>query len=190
MIWILQGSSKSGGESQSTDSSKTENQLEPESPINTIKASSSNHQPFDRHQQQQQLLEMASDASRTQNQPPHAKPHQEKVLKNYSFMLKFSPVFSLFKFSFLLYPNSQLRSLEKKLVSFCFGYYYCFDPYSLSSTLFPSVSYLLIHKLGTDPNSPQKIKGCRVFLIPERFSDKMSDIKIEREKELAVHIGK
>ena len=74
-----------------TLSSKTENQLEPESPISK-KASSSDHQAFDQkplqhqqHLQQQQLqqLEMASDATRTgtsQNQSA-AKPPQEKVLK-------------------------------------------------------------------------------------------------------------
>ncbi|XVF69168.1 hypothetical protein PTKIN_Ptkin11bG0059300 [Pterospermum kingtungense] len=92
------GSSKSGGESTdsgsavNTLSSKTENQLEPESPISTKKASSSNHQASDlqplqhqqhlqqQQQQQQQLLEMASDASRTgisQNQSA-AKTPQEK----------------------------------------------------------------------------------------------------------------
>ncbi|EOY33448.1 BZIP transcription factor family protein isoform 1 [Theobroma cacao] len=90
------GSSKSGGESTdsgsavNTLSSKTENQLEPESPISK-KASSSDHQAFDQkplqhqqhlqqhQQQQQQRLEMASDTSRTgisQNQS--AKPTQEK----------------------------------------------------------------------------------------------------------------
>ncbi|XWS71470.1 hypothetical protein CRYUN_Cryun03dG0140600 [Craigia yunnanensis] len=85
------GSSKSGGESAdsgsavNTLSSKTENQLEPESPISK-KASFSDHQAFDQkplqHQQhlQQQQLEMASDISRTgisQNQSA-AKPPQEK----------------------------------------------------------------------------------------------------------------
>ncbi|XWS28575.1 hypothetical protein CRYUN_Cryun25bG0082000 [Craigia yunnanensis] len=88
----LRGSSKSGGEStdsgsaMNTLSSKTENQLEPESPISK-KASSSYHQAFDQkplqhqlHLQQQQQLEMASDTSRTetsQNQST-AKPSQEK----------------------------------------------------------------------------------------------------------------
>ncbi|XWS52876.1 hypothetical protein CRYUN_Cryun11dG0110100 [Craigia yunnanensis] len=90
------GSSKSGGESTdsgsavNTLSSKTENQLELESPISK-KASSSDHQAFgqkplqhqqhlQQQQQQQQRLEMASDASRTgtsQNQSA-AKPPQEK----------------------------------------------------------------------------------------------------------------
>ncbi|XVE59563.1 hypothetical protein DITRI_Ditri05aG0056000 [Diplodiscus trichospermus] len=87
------GSSKSGGESTdsasavNTLSSKTENQLEPESPISK-KASSSDHQAFDQkplqHQQhlqqhQQQPL-MASDTLRTgtsQNQSA-AKQLQEK----------------------------------------------------------------------------------------------------------------
>ncbi|GMY15819.1 transcription factor TGA9 isoform X1 [Fagus crenata] len=75
------GSSKSGGESTdsgsavNTLSSKAdlgEAQLEPESPISTKKASSSDHQAFDQkhlqlqHQQQQQIhQEMASDTSRT-----------------------------------------------------------------------------------------------------------------------------
>ena len=69
-----------------TLSSKTENQLEPESPISK-KASFSDHQEPLQHQQhlqqQQQQLEMASDTSRTgisQNQSA-AKPPQEKVLK-------------------------------------------------------------------------------------------------------------
>ncbi|XWS73913.1 hypothetical protein CRYUN_Cryun02cG0169900 [Craigia yunnanensis] len=90
------GSSKSGGESTdsisaaNTLSSKTENQLEPESPISKM-ASSSNHQAFDpnplqhqrhlqQHQQQQQQLEMAGYTSRkgtSQNQSA-AKPPQEK----------------------------------------------------------------------------------------------------------------
>ncbi|XVF05180.1 hypothetical protein REPUB_Repub05bG0149400 [Reevesia pubescens] len=80
------GSSKSGGESTdsgsavNTLSSKTENQLEPESPISK-KASSSDYQAFDQNPlQQQQQLEMASDISRTgtsQNQSA-AKPPQEK----------------------------------------------------------------------------------------------------------------
>ncbi|XP_022755980.1 transcription factor TGA9-like isoform X2 [Durio zibethinus] len=79
------GSSKSGGESTdsgsavNTLSSKTENQLEPESPVSK-KASSSDHQAFDQKPMQQQLLEMASDISRTgtsQNQSA-AKPPQEK----------------------------------------------------------------------------------------------------------------
>ncbi|XP_022731994.1 transcription factor TGA9-like isoform X2 [Durio zibethinus] len=91
------GISRSGGESTdsgsavNTLSSKTEHQIEPESP-NSKKASSSDHQAFDQkplqHQQhlqqqqqhQQQQPEMASDSSRTgtsQNQSP-GKPPQEK----------------------------------------------------------------------------------------------------------------
>ncbi|XVF19717.1 hypothetical protein REPUB_Repub11eG0135000 [Reevesia pubescens] len=81
-FYSIQGSSKSGGEStESGFSSKTENQLEPESPISK-KASSSDHQAFDHKplQQQQQQIEMANDTSRTgtsQNQAA-AKPPQEK----------------------------------------------------------------------------------------------------------------
>ncbi|KAF7805709.1 transcription factor TGA9-like isoform X1 [Senna tora] len=78
------GGSKSGGESttdsgsavNTTVSSKSEAQFEPESPISK-KASSS----LDQKQQQVQQQEMATDASRTalsQNQSPAKSPHQEK----------------------------------------------------------------------------------------------------------------
>ncbi|XVE79264.1 hypothetical protein DITRI_Ditri14bG0043800 [Diplodiscus trichospermus] len=80
------GSSNSGGESTdsgsavNTLSSKTQNQLEPESPISKI-ASFSDHQAFDQkplpqqhqQQQQQQQLQMASDTPRSAANLPQEK---------------------------------------------------------------------------------------------------------------------
>lgn len=114
--FLLQGSSKSGGESTdsgsavNTLSSKAEAQFELESPI-TRKASSSDQQAFDQQhiqiqQQQQQQLhqEMSNDISRTepsQNQST-VKASQEKVLKLLSLtvnlaVLSFSHIPKLWK---------------------------------------------------------------------------------------------
>jgi hypothetical protein len=143
-----------------------EAQLEPESPISTKKASSSDHQAFDQkhlqlqHQQQQQIhQEMASDTSRTtgpssQNQSAGKAP-LEKVLKLQCLTVNL-PVLSLFSIS---------PKLGKKLVSFLLLLLFLFCCLSLSLSSISSYTTAQI------PTTLRKSIKFRVSLISERFSD-------------------
>ena len=136
-----------------------EAQLEPESPISTKKASSSDHQAFDQkhlqlqHQQQQQIhQEMASDTSRTtgpssQNQSAGKAP-LEKVLKLQCLTVNL-PVLSLFSIS---------PKLGKKLVSFLLLLLFLFCCLSFSLPL----EHIFIYN-STDPNNSQKINKVQSF---------------------------
>jgi hypothetical protein len=148
--FLLQGSSKSGGESTdsgsavNTLSSKADQaQLEPESPISK-KASSSDHQAFDQKhlqlQQQQIHQEMTTGPAHNQSS---VKAPQEKVLNLLCLTVNL-PVLSL------SYPQNSGKS------RYLYCYHYCFDlSLSLSRHIFVYNS--------TDPNNSQKIKEVQSF---------------------------
>lgn len=160
----LQGSSKSGGESTDSLSSKAETQLEAESP--SSKKASSDQQTFDQTHLQplpgQQQLEMASDNIRTglsQNQSV-AKQPLEKVLSFGTLLILVLLFFTAhlprtqdkrWHLLLLLYDNNYL-SLLPLLIS-----------HLLSALLFT-------HKnRSQQPSENQQKSG--VFLIPGWFSD-------------------